>query len=180
MLEIKTLEIAGFPSVLTALRLPFSKECRSGVNSYYHIVEPNHIITRTESIIHEKDLALMGTLVKRGTEHAKVLRGLLVYAEINAPVYWWCECECYRAGHERLSSESTMHTEGRGLSGQELVDVKSAIPMGRMLKKVDYFSYQCLRNIVHQRAEHRLPEWHTFIDWVKTLPFAEELIWASR
>lgn len=176
MLEVKTIELAGFASVLKALRLPFSLGARSNVNAFYELSSPNQVITRSEVIVNDKDLTLMQTLAARGDEHAKVLRGLLVYAEITAPVYWWCECECYRAGHERLSSESTMHTEGRGLSGQELVDVKSAIPMGRMLKKVDYFSYQCLRNIVRQRAEHRLPEWHTFIDWVKTLPFAEELI----
>ena len=33
-----------------------------------------------------------------------------------------------------------------------------------------------LRRIIAQRHNHRLPEWHTFIDWIRTLPFAEELI----
>lgn len=96
--------------------------------------------------------------------------------ESTAPVYFWAELETYRAGHERLSSESTMHTDCRGLSGEELVKAKSEMQMGKMLKKVDFFSYQCLRNIVKQRHDHRLPEWHAFVDWVKTLPFAEELI----
>ena len=72
-----------------------------------------------------------------------------------------------------------MHTDCKGLTGGELVKVKSEIPMGKELKKIDYFSYQCLRNIVHQRAEHRLPEWHQFIEWVKSLPLAEELIFAK-
>jgi len=40
----------------------------------------------------------------------------------------------------------------------------------------DAFSYQALRNIVKQRWNHRLPEWHQFVDWVKTLPFSQELI----
>ena len=40
----------------------------------------------------------------------------------------------------------------------------------------DAFSYQALRNIARQRWNHRLPEWHQFVDWVKTLPFAQELI----
>lgn len=26
---------------------------------------------------------------------------------------------------------------------------------------------------------HRLPEWHQFIDWIKTLPLAEELIFVG-
>ena len=126
--------------------------------------------------IEDKDLTLMQTLVKRGDEHAKVVRGIMVWAKITAPVYWWCEEETYRMGHERLASESTMHIDCRGLSGEELVQAKSAIPMGKELTKVDMFSYQALRNIAKQRWNHRLPEWHVFVDWIKTLPCSQELI----
>ena len=84
--------------------------------------------------------------------------------------------ETYVVGHQRLSSESTMHVDMKGLSGEELQRAKAAIPMGRELTKVDMFSYQCLRNIAKQRWNHRLPEWHQFVDWVKTLPFSQELI----
>lgn len=126
--------------------------------------------------IEDKDLTLMQTLVKRGDEHAKVVRGIMVWAKITAPVYWWCEEETYRMGHERLASESTMHIDCRGLARSELQEAKSAIPMGKELTKVDMFSYQALRNMVAQRHNHRLPEWHEFVDWVRTLPFAEELI----
>lgn len=37
-------------------------------------------------------------------------------------------------------------------------------------------NYEVLRNIVHQRTGHKLSEWQSFIDWAKTLPYAEELI----
>lgn len=37
-------------------------------------------------------------------------------------------------------------------------------------------NYENLRTIYHQRKFHKLSEWHTFCDWVKTLPYAEELI----
>lgn len=37
-------------------------------------------------------------------------------------------------------------------------------------------NYEVIRNIVHQRANHKLTEWHKFIDWVHTLPYAEEFI----
>ena len=37
-------------------------------------------------------------------------------------------------------------------------------------------NYEVLRNIVHQRQGHKLTEWQSFIGWVKTLPYAEELI----
>jgi hypothetical protein len=180
MIEINTLEISGMASVLQALRLPFGKECRSEVNSHHSWEDESDkglwINYNAQCSINDKDLTLLSTLVKRGDAHSKVIRGLLVYAEIEAPVYWWSEMETYRAGHERLSSQSTMHIDARGLKGDELVELKRNIPMGKVLKKVDFFSYQCLRNIVKQRTNHRLPEWATFIDWVKSLPFAKELI----
>lgn len=183
-INIKTLEIAGFASAVQALRLPFTRECRSEVSSRMIVDEEGAIecpyIGYTAVVnFDEKDLKLMKTLIKRGDEHAKVIRGIIAYAEIEAPVYWWCEMETYRAGHERLSSASTMHVECRGLAGEDLVKAKSEIPMGKTLKKIDFFSYQCLRNIVKQRKGHRLPEWATFIEWIKSLPFANELIFVG-
>ncbi len=195
-MKIETIEIAGFAGALTALRLPFGKDLRSRIEHFcdtyldftdmdvekaedtYEVTMTGHprFTSNTYIAIAPKDLSLMTTLVKRGDEHAKVVRGINVWAKITAPVYWWAEEETYRAGHERLASESTMHIDCKGLSGKELQEAKAAIPMGKELTKVDMFSYQTLRRIVAQRHNHRLPEWHTFIDWVKTLPFAEELI----
>ena len=37
-------------------------------------------------------------------------------------------------------------------------------------------NYETLRTIYHQRRFHKLTEWHTFCDWVKTLPYAKEFI----
>ena len=39
-----------------------------------------------------------------------------------------------------------------------------------------YVPVQVLRNIYSQRKNHRLTEWHSFCDWIKTLPYAHELI----
>lgn len=187
-MKIETIEIAGLAGALTALRLPFGKEVRSEINiktdpfiAIDNITKEktNYFAWHGHINIHNKDLALMTTLVKRGDEHAKVVRGIMVWARITAPVYWWAEAETYRAGHERLASESTMHIDCRGLSGKELQEAKAAIPMGKELTKVDMFSYQTLRRIVAQRHNHRLPEWHTFIDWVKSLPLANELIFVG-
>ena len=186
-MKIETIEIAGLAGALTALRLPFGKEVRSGIVAknkllWFVNTDDKSWASNTYEIpgnhigVDNKDLTLMQTLVKRGDEHAKVVRGIMVWAKITAPVYWWCEEETYRAGHERLASESTMHIDCRGLTGQELQEAKSAIPMGKELTKVDMFSYQTLRKMVAQRHNHRLPEWHQFIDWIKTLPLAEDLI----
>ena len=198
-MKIETIEIAGFAGALTALRLPFGKDLRSRIEHFcdtyldftdmdvekaedtYEVTMTGHprFTSNTYIAIDPKDLSLMTTLVKRGDEHAKVVRGIIVWAKITAPVYWWAEEETYRAGHERLASESTMHIDVRGLSGEELQRAKAAIPMGKELTKVDMFSYQCLRNIVRQRHNHRLIEWHEFVDWIRTLPLSDELIFTG-
>jgi hypothetical protein len=180
-IKIKTLEIAGLASALQALRLPYKKECRSNIIFNNYLVDSNTIIERewrfsSKGKVHPQDLQLMSTLVKRGDEHAKVLRGLVVYAEIDAPIWFYRELETYRIGRERLSSESTMHSECKGLSGEELEQAKDNIPMGHIQKTIDMFSYPTLRRIYHQRHNHRLPMWHDFCDWIKGLPLANELI----
>ena len=184
-MKIETIEIAGLAGALTALRLPFSKKMRSEINIKTDPFIAINNITREKTNylawhghinIHNKDLTLMTTLVKRGDEHAKVVRGIMVWARIKAPVYFTRELETYRAGRERLSSSSTMHQECQGLSGEELQRAKAELPMGTEQDFVDVYSYQTLRRIVAQRHNHRLPEWHEFVDWVRTLPFAEELI----
>ena len=176
-IQIKTLEIAGFRSVLEALRLPYGKECRSKTSAEFNVDRSGLIVSGNFCCaISPKDLQLLSTLVKRGDEHSKCVRGLIVYAEINAPRYWWAEADTYRVGTDRLSSESTMHIQGKGLSTEELVKMKSELTEGTMQKRVQMFSYQTLRRIYFQRRNHRLPMWHDFCSWIESLPFANILI----
>ena len=37
-------------------------------------------------------------------------------------------------------------------------------------------NYENLVNMYYARKSHKLAEWHVFCDWIKTLPYAEELI----
>lgn len=177
-MTIQTIEVSGFMSMFCSLRLPYGKSPRvKGSCDFF--LENDQLNYGAIVTPHPKDLELVQKLIVRGDEHAKPMRGVVAYARIDAPVYFFVELETYRAGHERLFSTSTMHVDCKGLQGEELQAAKAAIPMGKELTKVDMFSYQCLRNIVKQRANHRLPEWHQFIDWVHTLPLAEELIFVG-
>lgn len=38
------------------------------------------------------------------------------------------------------------------------------------------FSYEALHKIYHERRNHKLNEWHTFCDWIETMPLAKEII----
>ena len=182
MFAVSTIEIAGIAGALQALRLPFGKECRSTVDAFNEGISfpgmENYTGKRFVStvLIHNKDKELIKTLVKRGDEHAKVLRGVMVWCEINAPRYWWQEMDTYRIGAERLSSESTMHIEGKGMPEEELIKMKESLTEGHMQKRVWMFSYQTLRRIYFQRKDHRLPQWRMFCAWIETLPFASEFI----
>ncbi len=185
---VRTLELGGLGAALQALRLPFMKECRSIVDfhsaSFSPVMEQRDESDKFfdgrshESIVllSEKDRTLLSTLIRRGDEHAKVLRGVMVWCEINAPRYWWQEMATYRIGTECLSSESTMHVEGRGLDEDSLVELKEHIEEGHMQKRIYIFSYQTLRRIYFQRRNHRLPQWRKFCEWIDTLPFANAFI----
>ena len=188
-MKIETLEISGFRSALEALRLPYGLKHRSELSTHCALIPAEDLPDKLDSTIYDssfistsnlniskKDVTLLSTLVKRGPEHAKCIRGINVYAKIIAPIYWWCEMETYTVGHYRLASESTMHIDCKSLKDEELVRAKSEIPMGKELTKVDMFNYQNLRNIFFQRRNHRLPEWREFCKFIESLPYSKELI----
>lgn len=176
-MKIELLEISGMVSALKALRLPYNKEPMSEIS--HTLFARGGVFNQRNGInfdLEGKDIALMQRLIISGDEHAKPLRGILAYLDITAPIDWWVEAETYEAGHQRLFSASTMNTEGRGLKGHALREELNKISFGREVRKIDYFSYQTLRRIVRQRYNHRKAEWHFFIDAVRKLPYAEELI----
>lgn len=176
-MKIEVTEIAGLKSALEALHLPFNGGCKSTVCFFDDTVDTNNEFRFvSHGTISDKDLKLLKTLRIRGDEHAKVLRGVQVWLKITAPIYFWWDLETYVVGHQRLCSESTMHSECKGLSGEELQKVKHDIPFGREITKIDMFSYQTLTRIYEQRINHRLPEFKEFCKFIETLPFYEELI----
>lgn len=50
------------------------------------------------------------------------------------------------------------------------------LPEGYLQTRTVTMNYENLYSIVRQRKGHKLSEWRQFIDWVKTLPYANELI----
>lgn len=176
-MKIEVTEIAGLKSALEALHLPFNGECKSSVHYEQSFdVGSDYFDYGCHGYINDKDLNLLKTLRTRGDEHAKVLRGVQVWLKITAPIYFWWNLETYVVGHQRLCSESTIHSECKGLSGEELQKVKHDIPFGREITKIDMFSYQTLTRIYEQRINHRLPEFKEFCKFIETLPFYDELI----
>ena len=55
-------------------------------------------------------------------------------------------------------------------------DMIQLLPSSYNQKRTCTFKYETLINIYYARRSHKLEEWHTFCDWVSTLPYAQELI----
>ena len=183
--KIETIEVAGLAGALEALRLPYGGECKSVIAIDQLEITKDHgeqyddVKTSGLVSVYTGDIKLINTLVKRGDEHAKILRGIVVWCKISAPRYWWQEADTYRIGCERLSSSSTMHIEGKGMDTDSLVTLKENLKEDIMQHRVWMYSYQTLRRIFIQRKNHRLPQWREFCKWIKTLPYADEFILAG-
>lgn len=50
------------------------------------------------------------------------------------------------------------------------------LPSSYNQKRTVMLNYEVLAKIYRERKNHKLDEWHTFCDWIKTLPYAKEVI----
>jgi hypothetical protein len=159
-MQINSVAQAGLLPALLAVRLPHNSQDKSD-----SIIIDNQVITH----VGEKDINLLKKLVRAGDEHGKATRGFVFYLDISAPRYWWQEMATYRIGVECLSSESTMHNEAKGLTGEELQKIKGEIKESLIQRRILMFSLQTLRRIYIQRRPHRLPEWQQFCRIIEEL-----------
>lgn len=66
-----------------------------------------------------------------------------------------------------------------GKNKDDWYDLVQLLPSGYNQMRTCSFNYETLVNIYHARRSHKLTEWHTFCDWIKTLPYGVELIIAE-
>lgn len=50
------------------------------------------------------------------------------------------------------------------------------LPNGWLQTRTWTANYEVLRNVYHQRKNHKLSEWETFCSWIESLPYAEEFL----
>lgn len=50
------------------------------------------------------------------------------------------------------------------------------LPTSYNQKRSVMLNYEVLTNIYNSRRNHKLDEWHTFCDWIKTMPYSDEMI----
>lgn len=47
------------------------------------------------------------------------------------------------------------------------------LPTSYNQKRTVTLNYAVLRNMYHARRNHKLDEWHTFCEWIESLPYSE-------
>lgn len=184
MAKIENVQVYGLEESFRASKFPFAIDT-NGVDG-----------SMTDRI---KSLASC----KMGTGHDNFLNGIIVQFDLTFSIKAWVELQRYHF-IDFVSSQSTMHciskmdikpmcnkyvsdvvvTEVERLKQVYLADKTSEnylallynIPTGFELTARMTTNYRQLRTMYAQRRTHRLPDWHTFCDFVEELPYAKELI----
>lgn len=115
-MKITTLDVHGIVPALHAMRNPMNSWGRTDTYIALPTVEkedPDELVLYKCLdpkcvVIGPNDKELSLKLQKAGPEHCKHLRMIMVWADIEAPRYWWQEFDTYRQGVEKVSC-STMH-----------------------------------------------------------------------
>ena len=140
---------------------------------------------------------------KAGTGHDNFLNGIIIQFDLTFSIKAWVELQRYHF-IDFVSSQSTMHCIRRmdikPMCNEYVSDVVIAeverlkevylndktdenylrllynIPTGFELTARMTTNYRQLKTMYMQRKTHRLPDWHTFCDFIETLPYSKELI----
>lgn len=59
-------------------------------------------------------------------------------------------------------------------------DMIQLLPSSYNQMRTTTLNYETLVNIYYARRNHKLPEWHVYCDWIRSLPYAAELITGIR
>lgn len=100
-------EVFNFEGAIRGMRNPLESWNKSDSEWETHL-NYNKDEVYTKYAIGPKDLQLMQTLIKAGSEHRKFMRQIFVSVDITAPLYWWKEFDTYKVSTVSNSC-STMH-----------------------------------------------------------------------
>ncbi|KAB4246651.1 hypothetical protein [Bacteroides uniformis] len=131
---------------------------RTGIRVSFDIEYPNYISPEMQRY-HWYDIV---------TSSSKMHR--LVQMDFDKCCNKWVTEETKRQMKQLISEYNNDKSE------DNFMRVLSNCPQGVMLFMRVSTNYEQLRTIYLQRKSHRLPEWRSFCKWIKTLPYANELI----
>lgn len=115
MIKIENVEVFGWESAIRGMRNPLnswdksdSGKCENTNCEDCYLMGKACVEHDYDFVVGVKDMELMQSLVKAGSDHSKFMRMINVTLDITAPLYWWKEFDTYKVGTVRNSC-STMH-----------------------------------------------------------------------
>jgi hypothetical protein len=205
-MKFERLDTWGFEHALRGMRNPMNSWDKSDSDYYDNIYDANSNSYVRRFVIGENDMKLAQKLIRAGSVHRKFMRQIFVSVDITAPLYWWKEFDTYKVGtvanststmHKLASTQITKECFEHGdmiyqgtiaelemnrlkyLESKDMNEWKKLIvnlPESWLQTRTVTMSYENLLNMFRHRHNHKLTEWHQFCEWIKTLPYAEELI----
>ena len=81
----------------------------------------------------------------------------------------------YHTASEKLSTDITDAERKHTLAQQKLFwwQMIQLLPSSYNQRRTVMLNYEVLVNIYKSRYNHKLDEWHTFCDWIESLPYSE-------
>ena len=110
MIKIEQTEVYGWAATIRGMRNPMNSWDMSDsvYGTFWGEIDGHKCFDSDGLTIGEKDLKLMKTLSKGGSDHAKYLRYIDVTCDITCHHAWWAEFDTYKVGSVRNSC-SKMH-----------------------------------------------------------------------
>lgn len=163
-----------------------------GIGLSYGLTSPYDSWDNVPEETQNRIYSVASKLCKKEGGESKFLRQLAYFWDIRAPRFLWQEIDQYRIG-VTTQSESTMHTiMHRELTEDDFeshvaldhldylndlireyrvtkhiktfLDLKNNLPEGFLQRRIWMLSLANMKNIYHQRKNHRLPQWKTVLD----------------
>lgn len=170
-MKVKILKESGYEEALLGLSLSYNKD--------------------------PKDMHSVAVkLAPLGRGHSKFKEFIQVWIDVTAPLSWWKQMATYR--FTSVQSESTMHTLGKyGLTQEHfekpinpsylnylnscisgkipLEELSEMIPQGFLQRRIICTNYMSISNMILQRRNHKLSQWKSFCEAMKSLEHYELL-----
>ncbi len=204
-MKIETLDVHGFVPAMHAMRNPMDSWARNDTARDligYIVIGPNDLdlslrlqkagpehCKHLRMIMVWAEMSLPLTMWKQfdtyraGVEKVSTsTMHTLMKHELTADDFESTDDDCY--GQHLLETIEYLNNLIRGYNQEADPEIKRRIweyaiqilPQSFLQRRTVMMSYAALRNIVRQRKGHKLGEWAQFIEWVHSLPYADELI----
>jgi len=200
MIRITNTIVVGFQPALHGMRNPMESWEKSNSTFYAEspVINWKDQLVPENPVLGDNDIDLMCRLIFSGSEHAKFMRDICIWVQIEPNRGCWQELDTYKVSTVRNSC-STMHKLGSrpltyddfqdgivmdsvldklnalGAKYREtkdyslVIEMKRILPEGFLQMANYHMNYANALNMFNQRRNHRLPEWR-FTGSVNPLP----------